>query len=138
MCDLLAIGEKKWDDAGASDLLAADHQINEAKILFPKIEDEEIEAQIKKLNDTKTNNQDAMEESTKTESTESTNEETSSDASAAKSDVSDVTPVKSEVAFDDFMKMSKKTQNLPVSCRTKSAVSLESAFLSWNSWFFSL
>ncbi len=40
-------------------LLSADHQINKAELLFAKIEDKEIEAQLEKLQATKTANEQA-------------------------------------------------------------------------------
>lgn len=46
--NMLNTTESVWDDS-AKDNLADDHQLNEAKILFVKIEDNEIEAQISKL-----------------------------------------------------------------------------------------
>lgn len=43
----------KWKDAKSSNLLEAGHQLNEAGLLFEKIEDEAITLQIKKLEDSK-------------------------------------------------------------------------------------
>lgn len=42
-----------WDEAGASDLLAAGHQTSKPSILFPKIEDELVENEVAKLAATK-------------------------------------------------------------------------------------
>jgi len=42
-----------WEDAGKMDLLPVDHQLNESHLLFEKIEDTEVEAQINKLNQSK-------------------------------------------------------------------------------------
>ncbi len=39
----------KWDDLGSLNLVPAGHQINKAELLFSKIEDDVIEAQIEKL-----------------------------------------------------------------------------------------
>jgi len=39
----------KWNEAGRSDLLQKGHQINEAGLLFSKVEDKEIEHQLNKL-----------------------------------------------------------------------------------------
>ncbi|RNI30367.1 methionine--tRNA ligase [Rufibacter immobilis] len=47
----------KWDEAGSTDLLAAGHTIGEAALLFEKIEDAVIEAQVQKLLDTKKANE---------------------------------------------------------------------------------
>jgi methionyl-tRNA synthetase len=47
-----------WNGLGSIDLLGADHQLNQPELLFEKIEDEMIEKQIQKLQDTKkANNQ---------------------------------------------------------------------------------
>ena len=45
-----------WDEAGKMDLLTVGHQINESHLLFEKIEDAEVEAQINKLNQSKAAN----------------------------------------------------------------------------------
>jgi len=50
---ILGIEKLDWSDAGSIDLLKAGHQMNSPELLFQKIEDEEIEAQIEKLNKTK-------------------------------------------------------------------------------------
>ncbi len=50
-------GSIKWSDvADNSELIASGHQIGEAELLFAKIEDEEIQKQIEKLEATKTAN----------------------------------------------------------------------------------
>jgi len=46
----------KWNDLGSIDLLESDHQLNQPELLFEKIEDEAIERQIQKLQDTKNAN----------------------------------------------------------------------------------
>lgn len=48
-----------WDRLGSTDLLKVGHQIGEASLLFEKIEDEVIEAQIQKLQATKQANEEA-------------------------------------------------------------------------------
>ncbi|TKG93583.1 methionine--tRNA ligase [Puteibacter caeruleilacunae] len=67
-----------WEDLGRTDLLAAGHQINKPQLLFEKIEDSVIEAQVQKLLDTKKANEMA-------------------EAKAA--------PAKENIEFDDFTKM---------------------------------
>lgn len=69
----------KWNDATRTDLLLAGHQINTAALLFDKIEDETITAQVQKLADSKKLN----EEST----------------------TSEIEPSKAETSFDEFSKM---------------------------------
>jgi methionyl-tRNA synthetase len=45
-----------WEEAGKMDLLKVGHQLNESHLLFEKIEDAEVEAQINKLNQSKADN----------------------------------------------------------------------------------
>jgi len=45
-----------WDEAGKIDLLSAGHKINDAVLLFDKIEDAEVQAQVDKLNQSKIDN----------------------------------------------------------------------------------
>lgn len=54
---MLNLKTKKWNLAGSSDLISEGHQLNEAQLLFDKIEDATIEAQVKKLEDTKLANE---------------------------------------------------------------------------------
>ena len=68
----------EWTQLGSTDLLKAGDQLGEPELLFEKIEDEVVEAQLKKLADTK-----------------KANEEASYQAA----------PVKPEVSFDDFEKL---------------------------------
>jgi methionyl-tRNA synthetase len=67
-----------WSELGRTDLLLAGHKIKKPELLFEKIEDATIEAQVNKLNDTKKANQMA-------------------EVVAA--------PVKDNCTFDDFQKM---------------------------------
>ena len=76
--EMLAQGNADWSNTGSASLLKDGHQLGEPKLLFEKIEDDVIEAQIKKLNDKK----NAMELA-------------AIPAEAAKP----------EVSFDDFSKM---------------------------------
>ncbi|MDR1585506.1 MAG: methionine--tRNA ligase [Prevotellaceae bacterium] len=75
---MLNITEFSWADLGRTDLLKEGNQLANPELLFEKIEDEAIEAQIQKLLDTKKANEAANRKSN---------------------------PVKENVAFDDFMKM---------------------------------
>lgn len=54
---MLNMSQYLWTDAGNENLLANDHQISEAQLLFEKIEDEEIEKQLQKLADSKKMNE---------------------------------------------------------------------------------
>lgn len=53
----LNIGKFNWSDLGKIDLMEAGHQLNETELLFEKIEDEAIDAQIAKLEATEKQNQ---------------------------------------------------------------------------------
>ncbi len=74
----LNIENQVWDVLGKTDLLPEGHQIEKPELLFEKIEDKTIEAQVKKLLDTKKANEMA-------------------EATAA--------PFKENIQFDDFAKM---------------------------------
>jgi len=53
---LINLEKHDWCDLGHTDLLKPGHKINKPELLFEKIEDEVIDAQIKKLQDTKKTN----------------------------------------------------------------------------------
>ena len=76
-----------WDDLGKPSLLPAGHQLNPATLLFAKIEDEVVDAQIARL--------------------ETIRAEREAAAKAAEAAV--VTPQKEECTFDDFQKMDIRT-----------------------------
>lgn len=75
---MLNLSQYFWGDAGSVDLLEAGHQVTEGELLFAKIEDDIIEQQIQKLENTKKVNE--MENTV-------------------------AAPSKSEITFDDFVKM---------------------------------
>ncbi len=75
---MLNVERPEWDRLGSTDLLAEGHQLSEPALLFEKIEDAVIEAQIQKLLDTK-----------------KANEEASYKAN----------PVRQDIAFEDFEKL---------------------------------
>ncbi len=79
--EMVNIKDLSWDETGSIDLLPAEHPLGVASLLFEKIEDAVIEAQIKKLNDKK------ME----VENTEKP--------------AAPVKPLKPEVTIDDFSKL---------------------------------
>ena len=76
--NLINLAEYDWTQLGSTDILAAGHQLNEPHLLFEKIEDETIDAQLQKLEDTKKANE----------------------AANYKAE-----PIKKDVAFEDFEKM---------------------------------
>lgn len=78
LSEMLAFGGADWEQTGNASLLKQGHQLAEPKLLFEKIEDSVIEAQIKKLNDKKK----------------------SMELAATPAE-----PSKPEVSFDDFAKM---------------------------------
>ena len=82
-----SIGNLSWDDLGKASLLPAGHQLNQPELLFAKIEDEVVNAQIARL--------------------ETIRAEREAAAKAAEAAV--VTPQKEECTFDDFGKMDIRT-----------------------------
>jgi len=54
--DMLNFQERSWDAAGKPQLLANGHQLGEAQLLFEKITDEQIDAQLAKLVEAKADN----------------------------------------------------------------------------------
>ena len=77
LCNMLNIKALKWTEAGKN-ILENGHQLNEATLLFAKVEDDAIAAQVKKLHDTKL-------------------------ATAAANATPE--PIKEAISFDDFVKM---------------------------------
>ena len=57
--EMLAIGEAQWDRLGALDFLPAGHRLGQPALLFEKIEDAAVEAQVQKLADAKKANEAA-------------------------------------------------------------------------------
>ena len=80
MLNMLAVDKFGWEQLGSMELLAAGHTIGEAQLLFEKIEDDVIQAQLDKL-------------------------EASRKAKLAAEAAQNVTEQKAEVTFDDFQKM---------------------------------
>jgi len=81
MAEMLDIELGDWESAGRTSVLKAGHQIRKAELLFQKIEEEEIQAQLDKLK---------KEEEPK----------------------SNLMPAKSNIAFDDFVKMDIRTATI--------------------------
>ncbi|MEP1097555.1 MAG: methionine--tRNA ligase subunit beta, partial [Cyclobacteriaceae bacterium] len=77
---ILNVEEGKWSDAGSVHLLEDAHQMNKAELLFEKIEDDVVEAQVSKLLETKKMNEE-------------------------ENNAPELTPLKDEIVFDDFVKM---------------------------------
>jgi methionyl-tRNA synthetase len=97
---MLNIDALDWNLAGGVDLLAAGSKINKAELLFEKIEDETVEAQIQKLENSKKANT-----AEKTENKNTKMEDKSPENTVEESSVSNLIAKKDEIQFDDFMKM---------------------------------
>lgn len=86
LLNMFNVHKSDWNDIETkSVLIETGHQINEASLLFSKIEDEVIEAQIQKLEQTKQNNK-----------------KTNPNAN----------PMKEEITFDDFTKIDLRTATI--------------------------
>lgn len=57
--EMLDVKETEWEQLGSTELLKPGHQLGTPSLLFEKIEDEAIEAQLKKLDDAKKANEAA-------------------------------------------------------------------------------
>ncbi len=84
----------RWDDLGSSELLPAGHALGAAELLFAKIEDAEVDAQIAKLQATKAANEEAAARK------------------AAEEAAKRIEPLKDEVSFEDFDAMDIRTANV--------------------------
>ncbi|MDE0472289.1 MAG: methionine--tRNA ligase [Ekhidna sp.] len=80
LTSILAIKKSTWDKAGSVDLIASDHQLNKTVLLFEKMEDKEVAAQVNKLLKTKKMNEQ-------------------------EGRLSDLPAMKEEILFNDFTKM---------------------------------
>ena len=79
--NMLGMTPPKWADAGNSKLIKSATVLNKPELLFARIEDAEVEAQVQRLLDTKKENEEMV----------------------------TVNPAKEEIAFDDFMKIDIRT-----------------------------
>ena len=86
---ILNMDKSNWEEFGLGTILNPGHKLNDATLLFDKVEDSQIEFQIAKLNSAKESNM----------ITEDKN------AAATPS----VTPQKDQCTYDDFMKMDIRT-----------------------------
>lgn len=57
--EMLAMDNFSWDQLGRTDLLEEGHQLNKPELLFQKIEDAEVDAQVQKLEDKRKANAEA-------------------------------------------------------------------------------
>ena len=79
LCKMLGMTSIDWEEAKGFSLLSSNQKIEKATLLFEKIEDEEVEKQLKKLMDTKESNK--------------------------ANEVVKMNPIKDEINYDDFIKM---------------------------------
>lgn len=92
LADMLNLRDTRWNDATRTDLLLAGHQLNNASLLFEKMEDAPINAQIERLEKIKEENRRKELEQQKHLSSEQ-GEKPSAE------------PSKPEITYDDFTKM---------------------------------
>lgn len=90
MCQMMKVVDKMldWENAGSLKLLSVGYSLREPQLLFRKIEDEEIQLQLKKL------------QAGLVSSTPQTNEKMEEKATAS---------IKAEIQFDDFAKIDLRT-----------------------------
>jgi methionyl-tRNA synthetase len=79
--NIMSMQSLLWDDAGSSEILSSGHKINQAELLFDKIEDDDVEKQVNKLR--------ASEEANKNQDTVMT----------------ELIPERAEISYDDFIKL---------------------------------
>lgn len=113
---MLAMETFQWSDLGKMDLLAENHQLRTAELLFEKIEDVQVEAQVQKLLETKKANEAENANSDLTPTSPPTPPDLSGQVlpeergenAPVNSDVEEtgtISPVKENVAFEDFAKL---------------------------------
>jgi methionyl-tRNA synthetase len=102
MCHLLKVVDKilDWENAGSLKLLSVGYTLRAPELLFRKIEDEEIAAQIQKLNDAA---QIKKMETTPTPTT------------------SAIAAVKPEIVFDDFAKIDVRVGTIVAASKVEKA-----------------
>ncbi len=83
LADMLQMEAQDWDLAGSAEIIAAEHQIAKAELLFSRIEDEAMDAQVEKLHQS---NQDESKSSH--------------------------SPMKDLIAFEDFTKVDIRTATI--------------------------
>lgn len=104
ICHLLKVVDKilDWENAGSLKLLSVGYTLRAPELLFRKIEDEEIAAQIQKLNDAA--------QIKKMETTPTTSSSTST-----------IAAVKPEIVFDDFAKIDLRVGTIVAASKVEKA-----------------
>jgi methionyl-tRNA synthetase len=108
ICHLLKVVDKilDWENAGSLKLLSVGYTLRAPELLFRKIEDEEIAAQIQKLNDAA-----QLKKMETTPTTTSTSAPTTSAIAA----------VKPEIVFDDFAKIDLRVGTIVAASKVEKA-----------------
>ncbi|MFZ9214687.1 MAG: methionine--tRNA ligase subunit beta, partial [Sediminibacterium sp.] len=106
MCHLLKVVDKilDWENAGSLKLLSVGYTLRAPELLFRKIEDEEIAAQIQKLND-----------AAQTKKMEATPTSTNMPTTSA------IAAVKPEIVFDDFAKIDLRVGTIVAASKVEKA-----------------
>jgi methionyl-tRNA synthetase len=110
ICHLLKVVDKilDWENAGSLKLLSVGYTLRAPELLFRKIEDEEIAAQIQKLND-----------AAQIKKMETANTPTTTSASAPTT--SAIAAVKPEIVFDDFAKIDLRVGTIVAASKVEKA-----------------
>jgi methionyl-tRNA synthetase len=95
-------GKLTWEQLGSGSILPAGHKLNQAELLFSKVEDDTIDAQIAKLNATKAANE-------ATEVGKKTADVSVSDGQSTGAESLRIAIAKEECTYDEFMKMDIRT-----------------------------
>ncbi|MCK9625208.1 MAG: methionine--tRNA ligase [Bacteroidales bacterium] len=95
-------GKLTWEQLGSGSILPAGHKLNQAELLFSKVEDDAIDAQIAKLNATKAANE-------ATEAGKKTADVSISDGQSTGAESLKIAVAKEECTYDEFMKMDIRT-----------------------------
>lgn len=106
ICHLLKVVDKilDWENAGSLKLLSVGYTLRAPELLFRKIEDEEIAAQIQKLND-----------AAQTKKMETTNTPTTTTSTST------IAAVKPEIVFDDFAKIDLRVGTIVAASKVEKA-----------------
>ncbi len=105
MCYIMKVVDKMldWENAGKAKLLSVGYSLRPPELLFRKIEDDEVKAQVEKL---------------KIKSEKIKMEEKNSESEVGKSEIVDL---KSEIVFDDFAKIDLKVGTILIAEKVEKA-----------------
>jgi methionyl-tRNA synthetase len=108
ICHMLKVVDKilDWENAGKQKLLSVGYSLREPKLLFRKIEDDEITAQLDKLKETAKKAAAIKAENDKLKNTQQVKEEQSTNVSAGNTEKQ--TEAKPVIQYDDFAKLELK------------------------------